>query len=68
MIKDKEYYLSLKFGLSRDKTFINCMPWIAESYIWRKNLIELKVKAKSYLIKMENLNVSLLSVTDKQNQ
>ena len=51
-----------------DKTFINCMPWIAESYIWRKNLIELKVKAKSYLIKMENLNVSLFSVTDKQNQ
>ena len=43
------------------------MPWIAESYIWSKNLIELKIKAKSYLIKIENLNVSLLSVTDKQN-
>ena len=41
------------------------MPWIAESYIWRKNLTELKIKAKSYLLKMDNLNVSLLSVTDK---
>ena len=68
MIKDKMYYLSLKFYLSKRQNIYKLYALNSRVLHMNKKLIELKIKAKSCLIKIENLNVSLFSITDKQNQ
>ena len=68
MIKDKMYYLSLKFYLSKRQNIYKLYALNSRVLHMNKKLIELKIKAKSCLIKIENLNVSLFSITDQQNQ
>ena len=62
------YYLSLKFYLSKRQNIYKLYALNSRVLHMNKKLIELKIKAKSCLIKIENLNVSLFSITDKQNQ